>query len=163
MGDFNQDGTVLGVIVRGIAAGMTGSQEIQEAMARELIELREKLVDLQKPRGADGYTNEDFRAVAGNIAADPRWAVRADSQRVAAWALKQDDEAKLLAANVAALTEDVAKQRAVIAQMRPIYDAANRLAATEHRYSPDCCTDGEHCEAGKCEAELRAEIQRGAR
>lgn len=41
MGDFNQDGTVLNVIVRGIAAGMTGSQEIQEAMARELVALRE--------------------------------------------------------------------------------------------------------------------------
>jgi hypothetical protein len=35
----------------------------------------------------EGYANADYQAVAENIAHDPRWAVRADSQRVARWAL----------------------------------------------------------------------------
>lgn len=35
----------------------------------------------------EGYASADYQAVAENIAHDPRWAVRADSQRVARWAL----------------------------------------------------------------------------
>ncbi len=148
------------VIVRGIAAGMTGSQEIQESMARELIELRES-ADIGCARHAGvshGKEAEELRsgiekllkeAEADAIGSrtvgvyplqrlldevDARDSLaHLEAQDAAASAelskrgMTDAETADLLAKNIAALTEDVAKQRAVIERLTKERDEALML------------------------------------
>lgn len=70
-----------------------------EEMDRHLSDAWAEIYRLRESHGLrdEGYADADYQAVAENIANDPRWANRKDSQRVARWALtirNERDEAR---------------------------------------------------------------------